>query len=267
MTPHDEIEMQETDQTERGKTKIRLNGKSRYGYEFLRRSIGDIFYLNRYLFTWDTLRITWISIPFYLSARRIDERIQAHFFDQKTKKNKRNAPKWAHELARLTIMPPMVFFGLQAFLSRNDTLRISSQVFLLGLPFVLAMKDLAKKLRVNINLRPFHEKFSPHERCSGGFPSGHVAEAAYTATLFGIRYGARAAVPLGLATAFVGGVFLASNRHYFSQLVAGAVFGVIYGFAANKVIDLRLDEIARKKDISVGLAEDGKPGLSVSWNF
>src|SRR5689334_19608437 len=167
--------------SERARTKIQLNGKTRYGYDFLRRAVGDVLYLNRYLFTWDTLRITWFSIPIYLSARRVDERIQSHFFDHKTRKNKHNAPKWAHELARLVITPPIIFFGIQAFLSRNDKLRISSQVFLLGLPFVLVMKDLAKKLRVNINLRPYHEKLSPHERCSGGFPSGHVAEAAYTA--------------------------------------------------------------------------------------
>ena len=54
--------------------------------------------------------------------------------------------------------------------------------------------------------------------------------------LYGMRFGYQFAVPLGAVTAFVGTTFLACNRHYFSQLIAGAGFGAIYALAANKVI-------------------------------
>jgi len=58
--------------------------------------------------------------------------------------------------------------------------------------------------------------------------------------LFGMRHGWKWAVPLSLFSTFVFADFLNCNRHYLSQLLAGVGFGLIYAFAADKVIHRRV---------------------------
>jgi len=125
-------------------------------------------------------------------------------------------------------------------------------------------KKLIKKFKFDACLRPWNGKFDKNERSYGGLPSGHVAEATYTAVLYGMRFGYQLAVPLGAVTAFVGVTFLACNRHYFSQLIAGVGFGAMYALAANKVVDSRL-----QKDLSLAMSvnEQGGPSFGISYRF
>jgi len=151
-------------------------------------------------------------------------------------------------------------------LSKDEDMRVTSQVFLIGMPFVLLAKDIVKKLDFDVCKRPFHEKFAKEQRAFGGFPSGHLAEATYTAVLYGMRYGPNYAIPLGSIAIFVTCVFLSSNRHYLSQMVAGAGFGAMYAFSANKLIDSKL---AKSRDMRLGLSvnDNGGPTMSLSFNF
>jgi len=223
--------------------------------------------LHGNLFSLSTFKIVSITFPFYGVTRGFDEKVQQCFFEKNTRKNKNNPPKWCAELARFSIMPPIVYLGLQALLSHDEEMRATAQTFLIGLPFVLLTKDLIKRLEFHSNLRPFHETLSPHKRCGGGFPSGHMAEAVYTATLFGMRFGRKYAIPLSLIAAFLGTVFIACNRHYTSQVIAGAAFGAMYAAAANKVVDWRLNQ-NRSKKLQLGLTYEGKkPGFSLAMNF
>jgi membrane-associated phospholipid phosphatase len=90
-----------------------------------------------------------------------------------------------------------------------------------------------------------------------------MAQAAYIATLYGMRFGHKYAIPLSFFAASVGIVFLNCNRHYFSQLVAGVGLGVMYGIAANKVIDSKLAQ-----DVTVGLTFDrGGPAIKACYRF
>jgi len=228
--------------------------------------VESVIFLNWNLLSLDTFKIIAVTFPFYGVTRGADEYIQNHFFDHKTRKNKYHPPKWLKEFARLSITPPIIYLGLQVFFADDYEMQKTAEVFLLGLPFVLLTKDIVKKLECSPNLRPYHEVLAPRKRCGGGFPSGHVAEAVYTAALFGMRFGPKYAVPLSIIAAFLGVVFIASNRHYTSQVVAGAAFGAMYAVAASKVVDMKLDRYC--KDLSCSFTyENKKPGVGISLKF
>jgi hypothetical protein len=226
----------------------------------------DIVKINLGLFSWDSFKIFVTTAPFFVGARMIDDKLHNCFFNHKSKKNRNEPAQWCKEMARLSIGVPIALLSVQAFFSRNKDLQMTGQVFLTGMPFVLLAKDLIKKLDFDLCKRPFHEKFAKHQRKFGGFPSGHLAEATYTAVLYGIRYGPNAAVPLGSVAAFVTVIFLSSNRHYLSQMVAGAGFGAMYALSANKIIDSKL---AQKNNLQLGFAtnEHGDPVMKLSMLF
>jgi hypothetical protein len=234
--------------------------------ETLGEVVSDAFWINVGLFSWDSLKIFATTAPFFVGARMIDEKLHHCFFDQRYKKNRYEPAQWIKETARLSIGIPITLLGLQAIFSHNEDMQKTSQIFLTGMPFVLIAKDIIKKLDFDVCKRPFHEKFAKHQRKFGGFPSGHLAEATYTAVLYGMRYGPNFALPLGGVAVFVSVIFLSSNRHYLSQMIAGAGFGAMYAFSANRLIDSRL---AQKRDFNLGLTRDdyGNPAMQLTMKF
>lgn len=226
----------------------------------------DVIKINLGIFSWDSFKIFITTAPFYVGARMIDEKLHNCFFDHKSKRNRNEPAQWSKEVARLSIGVPIALLGTQAFFSRNDDMQMTSQIFLTGIPFVLIAKDVIKQLDFDLCKRPFHEKFAKEQRKFGGFPSGHLAEATYTAVLYGMRYGPNFAVPLGSIAAFVAIIFLSSNRHYLSQMVAGAGFGAMYALSANKLIDSKL---AKKRDLQLGLEtnDQGQLAMKLSMKF
>lgn len=226
----------------------------------------DMFWINVGLISWDSFKIFVTTVPFYSAARMTDDKLHNCFFDQKHKKNVNEPARWCKEVARLSIGAPIVLLGMQSFLSKDEDMRKTSQIFLIGMPYVLLAKDIVKKLNFDVCKRPFHEKLAKEQRSFGGFPSGHLAEATYTAVLYGMRFGPNFALPLGSIAAFVTCVFLSSNRHYLSQMIAGAGFGAMYAFSANRLIDSRL---AKSRDMHLGLSvnDSGGPTMSLSFKF
>ena len=210
------------------------------------RSLGEVIedaiLLHVKLFTVDSVKIITAFTPFYLSARMIDEDVQQNFHDRECHVNINQFPQKCHEIAQKGVGVPMVFLSSLALWAPKENLRMTARMFAIGLPFVHSGKDIIKKLDNNICLRPWHENFSHHKRSTGGFPSGHMANVTYMTALFGMRHGWRWAVPLSLFAAFVFADFLNCNRHYLSQLVAGVGFGLIYAFAAQKVIERRMNQ-------------------------
>ena len=224
----------------------------------------DIFYLHRNLFYWDSFQVFTLLFPWYIGTRMIDEKLQNCFYEHRCHKNINQLPKWCHDAAQWSIALPILLLGQEAFFSKDDDRQMAARIFLLGMPFVIFTKDIIKELRMNACLRPWNEKFSRKHRALGGFPSGHMAEATYTAVLYGMRYGPKFALPLGLLASFVGATFLTCNRHYASQLVAGIGFGTIYALAANKLIDSKLEN-AWQLGLQTNI--DGLPTLSISYKF
>lgn len=206
-------------------------------------AIQDIIDLHLNIISTETFIVIAATMSPYLISRQIDENIQCHFFSHTNHKNINQCPHWCKSLVRFGIGVPIVAFGSQLFLSKDPEWRETAWMLLLGFPFVVFGKDVIKTFDADFCLRPWHENFCQnHKRGGGGFPSGHMAEASFIATLYGMRFGPRLAVPLTFFAAALGIIFINCNRHYLSQLIAGAGLGAIYGIAANKVIDRKLCE-------------------------
>lgn len=207
---------------------------------FIGEIASDVVGLNVGLFSWDTFKIITTIFPLFVGARMIDERVQNCFYDRSHHKNLNQPPAWVHDAAQYSIGIPIVLLGSYAFFECDLEKQQAGRLLLLGLPFVIWGKTLLKKINMRACYRPWNEQFSRKRQSLGGLPSGHMSEAMYTAVLFGARFGPKYAVPLGFLAAFLGAAFVACNRHYLSQIVAGAGLGTIYAVAANKVIDRNL---------------------------
>lgn len=225
--------------------------------------VSDAIHINMNVFSLDTIKIITGITPFYLATRMIDEKAQSCFYDPYHHRNIHQLPHACHTVAKYGVGLPMVLLSSLAIFGWDQDIRITARMFAIGLPFVQSGKDVIKKLRLNACLRPWHQDFDCHHRSSGGFPSGHIANVSYAATLFGLRYGPRWAVPLSLFGAFVFADFFNCNRHYLSQLVAGVGLGVIFAVAANKRIEEVLDSPWR-----IGFAcDDTYTGIQVSYSY
>lgn len=223
----------------------------------------DTVELHKNLFAGSTLQVAAMVFPFFVGTRMFDERVQTCFYDKESHKNINYLPEHCHDIAQWSIAIPVVALGSQAFFGTSDEMRETSRAYLIGLPFVFWTKTLIKKIPFDANMRPWHEKYSCEQRSTGGFPSGHMAEATYTALLYGLRFGRRFAIPLGLLATFIGTSFIACNRHYLSQIVAGAGLGAVYSLAAYKLSGSKI-----KENMQVGLKIHKRgPAVAMSYAF
>lgn len=226
--------------------------------------VQDIIDLHLNIISKETFIVIAATMWPYFITREFDNNLQCHFYSHSSHKNINQAPRWCTTLVDFGIAIPVVGFGSQLFLSSDPEWREAARMLFLGIPFVIFGKDIIKTFDSEFCLRPWHEDFcKDHKRKGGGFPSGHMAQAAYVATLYGMRFGPKLAVPLTFFAAALGIIFINCNRHYLSQLIAGAGLGAIYGIAANKVIDRKLCE-----GWNVGLCIDRKgAGIKASYQF
>lgn len=233
-------------------------------FETIGEACWDVVRLNANLISWDSYRLLATFFPPFVVTRMIDEPLQSCFYHPCNHKNVNQLPHWAHRVAQWSIGVPIVVLGTQAFISSDYELAQTSYAYLLGLPFVIWTKELIKKIPFTANLRPWNEYFGRCQRSYGGFPSGHMAEATYVAVLFGKRFGPRYGVPLGILAGGLAAAFLSCNRHYLSQLLAGAATGTIYAFAADKLVDDRLKDLF---DVELVCSGDCGPGVKISYTF
>jgi membrane-associated phospholipid phosphatase len=237
--------------------KLRLSG-------IIKRCGVDLALLHKNIFDWDTLKVAALVVPTVALAYKFDHKIHANFYDVQNHKNVRQPPRWTRELARFINAPIIAGLGSQLFLSNDKEMRATAQIMLLGIPILIYVNEIIRLLKFDICYRPWNGSFSSVERAPGGFPSGHVSKATYLAVLYGMRYGYKFALPLSAVAGFIGTIFLAGNRHYLSQLIAGVGVGVIYGLAASKVVDYKLTHDCH---FGLGLDPQGGPNLSISWRF
>jgi len=228
----------------------------------------DILRLHGKLFTWDSYKVLAGFFPPFIAARMADDCVHCCFYDRSCHKNINQMPEWCQTAARFGIAIPIVTLGSMMFWSSDEDKRMTSYIFLLGMPFVIFGKDVIKKFRMNACLRPWNEHFSCTERASGGFPSGHMAEAAYMLVLYGKRFGPRYAIPLAASATFLAATFISCNRHLVSQMVAGFGLGTMFALAADKLIDSKLAR-AKMKNMNVAFDIDhrGAPALKFAYKF
>lgn len=231
---------------------------------FLQTAIYDALTLNLNLISKETLIITGIAVPAYFIARPHDRWIHSCFYDKKHHKNKHQLPfccKFAAEKG--LAIPLLVTAGLGAF-SKDIELQTTSYAFWVGLPCSWGYKKALKSTRGDHCLRPANEHFDRRDKSYGGFPSGHVMEMAYFTTLFGLRYGPKAWIPLTAATTYVFAELAICNRHFVSQLICGAAIGTAFGFATNKLVNKKL---AERMSFSMDVDHQRQPAFKCSYSF
>lgn len=231
---------------------------------FCRDVVVDAIRLHVNLFSIDSAKVITGITPFYIGTRFIDEKIQCNFYDPVNHKNICQFPNSAHTAAKCSVAIPMVILSTAYLWGPTEDIRYTGWMTAVALPFVQSGKDIIKKMRTKACLRPWNEHFSKDERSSGGFPSGHMANVAFLSTLWGVRHGPKWAIPIALVGVVVGADFVNCNRHYVSQLVAGIGFGMIYGFAASKVVDVKLQE---RWSLNIASTVQGDPCLQVAYMF
>ena len=199
-------------------------------------------YFNAYLFAHlDTYKILMLSSSVYMAGRAVDAPIHAYFYDRKRHRNIHTiAPVFQYSVDPLMGVALTTSIVLQ-FFSRDVHTRKVSEVFLAALPFLSLYKDVLKTLHIKGALRPKNECFDCRDYY-GGFPSGHMWEAAFMAYLFGAELGPDFAVPLSAFALLVAGQSVTINRHTVSQVVAGAALGVVFGAASQKVVHRSLHD-------------------------
>ena len=122
----------------------------------------------------------------------------------RTSQKHNQLPHWTHVVADFCIYVPVAALGSLMIVGPTHDMRTAGRVFLAGIPFVWLGKDVIKQCKTDINWRPWNEHYSCHKRAYGGFPSGHMAASMYMTLFFGMRYGRKFSIPLGIASAFIG---------------------------------------------------------------
>jgi membrane-associated phospholipid phosphatase len=219
-------------------------------------------YLYWSLFSIDTAKILVGTAPFYISARIVDESLQEHFYDRSCHKNKKQFNHGFIEAVEKTAFAGPLLLATFWIWAPEEHARTTSRLFLVGWLSGLYFKDFVKCAKTNANLRPWHEHFSRERRAHGGFPSGHMFEASYMMMVWGLEYGIRAWIPLGIFSSMMFAVSVNANRHYLSQTIAGTALGIIFGFATHKAIQYSNDRVW-----TCDIKYIDRPTISVGYHF
>jgi membrane-associated phospholipid phosphatase len=99
------------------------------------------------------------------------------------------------------------------------------------------------------------------------FPSGHASTAFALATVAEKHYGWKIGIPSYLAASTIGLSRISNNKHYLSDVIAGAALGVITG---RTVVHQNGEPVGRKRLFSLGPMTDAQGtgvglGASVTW--
>ncbi len=94
-------------------------------------------------------------------------------------------------------------------------------------------KSFAVNLGITYGLKYSIDKKRPDGK-SKSFPSGHTSAAFQSAAFIHKRYGIEYGVPAYLAASFVGYSRVESDRHYWEDVIAGAVIGTASSFYFTK---------------------------------
>ena len=224
----------------------------------------DLWDFTKGLFSSDTIIVAGIFIPTYFLSRLIDTRVHSHFYCSHHHHNISECHTFDVFCGSDVIFGLLLTgLSLPAFISHNECLRTTSRIFLETIPFLLLAKKLLKKMRVSESVRPFCQWYHKKKTFSG-FPSGHLLTLVFTATLFGSQLGPRWAIPFALWSGITFIDFISSNRHYVSQMIAGAGFGLIFGLAASKVVD---GYCVCKQNIEITASPTAHGGISCGISY
>jgi membrane-associated phospholipid phosphatase len=202
-----------------------------------RRLGRDFLTFQKNLFTVPTVEIIAIFTPFYTMARIFDKPLHKKFYCFPHHKNRHQMPNGLYYSLEAALGTSIVVLMGLSFIGQDSPRKRTAQLYTVTMPCLWILKIILKQIHFKGALRPPNGCF---RRCKyyGGFPSGHMFEMSYTAALFGTQLGPKYSVPLGILAGLIGLDFMNCNRHYLSQLVAGAGLGFIFASAANRALDI-----------------------------
>lgn len=172
-----------------------------------------------------------------------------------------------HRAQRYFEQNPMTTLGSAGGKSGGAALVAGGSLALLGLSqtvggdrFRAAAYDTTQAVLVN-SLYTFALKSTTHRWRPDGsnrmsFPSGHTSNAFAIATVWSKQYGTRAAVPGYLLASLVGVSRMATQKHHFSDVVAGATLGYLVG---SSVVRGDGGRAGRQDERRLSLGMDGGP--------
>lgn len=241
-------------------TPQRVNG-------FVKNIFEDTYSIGKNIMTLETMRLITVTMPFYLTARRADNRLHEQFYNIDTHTNKNQPPKFLCNLALddKYISLPFIAIGIAGFIHDDPYSRRRAQLFTNGLIWCFALKILLKEIKTTGSFRPYHENFDKHKRVHGGNPSGHMTITTYLATFWTLEKGEKWGIPLGMFTIFALGMNVSCNHHYLSQGIAGMGLGAIVGLATHTAFR----DITMPKDMHLGFSTDyrGNIGVRFAYDF
>lgn len=255
----------EDDSNSKTKGKVRITPKKMKNY--FSKMVMDSFSIGKKIATLDSMKVLTATIPFYLIGRKVEDKIHKQFYNVATHTNRHQPSKALKVFLKDEVMAlPFLGYSFLGWLHHDPIKRRAAQIFGSGLLIAWGSKIVVKEvIKTDGNLRPWCEGYSQHKRVHGGNPSGHTTLAAYMATYLGLYKGMKAGVPLGMYAGFIGGMSIAVNHHYLSQIIAGAGFGIAIGAASYSVFsDLKLPE---NLTVSFDMNQEAQLGLKIAYNF
>jgi membrane-associated phospholipid phosphatase len=108
----------------------------------------------------------------------------------------------------------------------------------------------------------------PNQQDNKSFPSGHTSNSFALAAVAERHYGWKVGVPAYLAAGLVGASRLHEDKHWLSDVVAGATLGYVVGRTVVRVNSRALDHVATSPTLRVTpiLAREAR-GLQMSLSF
>ena len=229
--------------------------------------ITDSVQIWKNFFTRNTMGVLSVALPLYLIGRQVDPILHRQFYKHENHLNVHQPPAWMKSFfyEEKFATPIFVGYAMSCLAREEENSWREAQLFGLGLFWAWTSKILVKQIKVDGSLRPSNEAFDKDDRVHGGSPSGHMTSATYLAAFSGLSRGPRFGIPFSLYAATVGSVSIASNKHYMSQVIAGAGLGFALGLATYLVFE----NYTFPKDIQAGLITDqkGNLGIRIAYDF
>lgn len=234
--------------------------------QFAYKMFNDLYDIGENVFTLDTMKVISGVLPFYLAGRQVEKSLHRKFYDATTHTNKHQPGKFLRKFLDDRIMAmPAVAYTLVGCAHKDPFERRTARMFGWGLLWTWASKITLKQIKCAASLRPKNQKFDRYKDYYGGNPSGHTSTSMFAAVYLGLNKGWKWAVPLGMYTGFVGGLSVALNRHFLSQVIAGAGLGAIFGVASHTALEKV--KYSQNWELALTGEQNGGVGLMVAYNF
>lgn len=201
----------------------------------------DVFEINKSLVSINTLNILCLTVPIYVVCLNIDQKLNYLFYDKKTHMNIKQFTNFNNIDLSNILLTGSISLSSLVFFSNNQEVKIASYSLMLGLCSMGLFKKIIKLIKWQNSIRPYNGNFVENKIYYGGFPSGHLMTMAYLSTIWLNQIGLKYSFPFIMATGYMFIDYIVKNRHYISQLIAGATLGLTYGCAVNLYTNKRLN--------------------------